>query len=76
MKHLILISLSFNLFYTNSNFSKDTDLSILKSGFFEIVQKWSQEPSGHSRKVFVKVPDNKLEKYPVVIVLHLSLIHI
>jgi poly(3-hydroxybutyrate) depolymerase len=42
----------------------------LKSGFFEIVQKWSQEPSGQSRKVFVKVPDNKLKKYPVVIVLH------
>ena len=70
MKHLILVSLSFNLFCTNSNFSEHTDISILKSGIFEIVQKWSQEPYGHSRKVFVKVPDNKLEKYPVVIVLH------
>ena len=70
MKHLILVSLSLNLFCTNSNFSEHTDISILKSGIFEIVQKWSQEPSGHSRKVFVKVPDNKLKKYPVVIVLH------
>ena len=70
MKHLILVSLSFNLFCTNSNFSEHTDISILKSGIFEIVQKWSQEPYGHSRKVFVKVPDNKLKKYPVVIVLH------
>ena len=38
--------------------------------FFEIVQKWSQQPNGYARKIYVKVPDNELQKYPVVIVLH------
>lgn len=70
MKQILLFLISLNIFCTNSKFSGDTESTNLKSGFFEVVQKWSQEPNGYSRKVFVKVPENKLEKYPVVIVLH------
>ena len=70
MKQILLFLISLNIFCTNSKFSGDSESTNLKSGFFEVVQKWSQEPNGYSRKVFVKVPENKLEKYPVVIVLH------
>ena len=64
MKQILLFLISLNIFCTNSKFSGDTESTNLKSGFFEVVQKWSQEPNGYSRKVFVKVPENKLEKYP------------
>ena len=35
-------------------------MDTLKSGF-EIVQKWSQQPNGYARKIYVKFPDNELE---------------
>ena len=70
MKELLVILLTFNIYCSDKNISESTDQWTLKSGFFEIVQIWSQEPTGYSRKVFVKVPDNNLDKYPVVIVLH------
>ena len=70
MKQLLILFLAFNISCNNKNISQDTEESKLKSGFFEIVQKWSQEPNGYARKIYVKVPDKKLEKYPVVIVLH------
>ena len=46
------------------------EISVLKSGFFDIVQNWSKEPTGYSRKVYVKVPENKQKKYPIAILLH------
>jgi poly(3-hydroxybutyrate) depolymerase len=70
MKQLLIFFLAFNISCHNKNISQDTEESKLKSGFFEIVQKWSQEPNGYARKIYVKFPDKKLEKYPVVIVLH------
>ena len=70
MKQLLIFLLAFNFSCTNKNLSVDTDKSILKSGFFEIIQEWSQQPNGYGRKIYVKVPDNELQKYPVVIVLH------
>ena len=70
MKQLLLILLTLNMYCTDKVVSEYTDQWTLKSGFFEITQKWSQEPYGYSRKVFVKVPENNLDKYPVVIVLH------
>ena len=48
----------------------DNEINVLKSGFFDVVQNWSQEPTGHSRKVHVKVPENKQKKHPIAIVLH------
>ena len=70
MKQLLIFFLAFNISCNNKNISEDTEESKLKSGFFEIVQKWSQQPNGYARKIYVKIPDKKLEKYPVLIVLH------
>ena len=70
MKQLLIFFLAFNISCNNKNISEDTEESKLKSGFFEIEQKWSQQPNGYARKIYVKIPDKKLEKYPVLIVLH------
>ena len=64
MKNSVLITLFISFICFGKNTISIPELtnnkiSILKSGSFEIVQNWSQEPSGHSRKVHVKVPENK-----------------
>ena len=75
MKNSVLITLfiSFICFGKNSISTPEltnNKISILKSGSFEIVQNWSQEPTGYSRKVHVKFPENKQKKHPIAIVLH------
>ena len=75
MKKIIFLLLffSFNVYPQNNldnPVSQNSGQSELESGFFEIAQNWSQEPTGYLRRVYVKLPDKKLKKHPIAIVLH------
>lgn len=69
----LLLFFSFNIYGQNNPNNlvlQNHDQNELESGFFEITQNWSQETTGYSRRVYVKLPDKKLKKHPIAIVLH------